>query len=102
MHEGLHEEIADLRPETVDEHRALVSLIEEFEAIDWYRQRADASHDPELKSVLLHNMNEEMEHACMLLEWLRRRIPHMDDQLKAYLLSSEPIVRRESETMKRD
>ena len=71
--QGFHEAEEKLSPETKDAHRALVSLQEELEAIDWYRQRADATENASLKAVLLHNMGEEVEHACMLLEWFRWR-----------------------------
>ena len=65
--EILHEPIDKLKPETINIHRAIVSLMEELEAIDWYRQRADACTEPQLRAVLEHNMNEEIEHASMAL-----------------------------------
>ena len=67
-----------LSSDTRDLHRAIVSLMEELEAIDWYQQRADACSDPQLKDVLLHNKNEEIEHATMLMEWIRRHNDHFD------------------------
>ena len=70
--EGLHAPRERLSPDTLNQHRAIVSLMEELEAIDWYRQRADDCDDKALKGILLHNMREEMEHACMVLEWIRR------------------------------
>jgi ferritin-like protein len=73
-------------------HRALVSLQEELEAIDWYRQRADATENEALKAVLLHNMGEEVEHACMLLEWLRRHSPVFEKNLRTYLFQEQPIT----------
>lgn len=75
-----------------DVHRALASLIEELEAVDWYNQRADVTGNPELKAILLHNRNEEIEHAAMALEWLRRRIPEFDEELRTYLFKSAPIT----------
>ncbi len=90
-HEGLHEPESSLSRETIDVHRAIISLIEEFEAVDWYRQRADACKDKQLKSVLVHNMNEEMEHAAMVLEWLRRTVPEIDKNLRKYLFKEGPI-----------
>ncbi|MPZ76492.1 MAG: ferritin [Deltaproteobacteria bacterium] len=93
--EGLHEPIEKLKPETVDIHRAIVSLMEELEAIDWYRQRVDAASDPELSAVLAHNMNEEIEHASMTLEWIRRRVPKFDEALKTYLFTSGDITKIE-------
>ena len=68
----LHAPRERLRPETVAFHQAVVSLMEELEAMDWYRQRADDCDDEALKAILVHNMNDEMEHAAMLLEWIRR------------------------------
>lgn len=94
-HEGLHEHEEKLAPETVDAHRAILSLMEEFEAVDWYHQRADACNDAELRGILLHNMHEEMEHAAMILEWLRRRTPRLDEILKTYLFSEGDITRLE-------
>lgn len=92
----LHERPEDLSPATIDRHRATVSLLEELEAVDWYDQRAEAAGDAELKAILLHNRDEEMEHAAMVLEWLRRRNPIVDQQLKTYLFSSGPILEVES------
>ena len=94
-HEGYHEPIGELSPETRDRHRALLSLMEELEAIDWYQQRADAAADPELKAILDHNRDEEKEHAAMLLEWLRRRDPAFDGMLREFLFTKEPITRVE-------
>ncbi len=91
----LHEAQGSLRPETIERHRAIVSLMEELEAIDWYDQRIDASTDPELKGVLEHNRDEEKEHAVMTLEWLRRRDPELDRVLRLYLFTSGPILERE-------
>jgi ferritin-like protein len=88
----LHESLDQLSAETRDLHRALTSLQEELEAVDWYRQRADAASDNELREVLLHNMREEIEHASMLLEWIRRREPAFDEKLRIYLFKTEPIV----------
>lgn len=90
--EDLHEAAEDLRPETRDGHRAIRSLMEELEAVDWYSQRVDAAADSELKSVLAHNRDEEKEHAAMVLEWLRRRDPVLDAHLRRYLFTDAPIV----------
>jgi ferritin-like protein len=92
----LHEAADDLTPETREMHRALVSLIEELEAVDWYGQRVDASQDDDLKRVLTHNRDEEKEHACMTLEWIRRRDPTFDTFLRRFLFQSESIVDTES------
>src|SRR5215470_4791789 len=89
---GFHEPIELISPEAREMHRALTSLQEELEAVDWYRQRADACGDAELKEILLHNMREEMEHAAMILEWLRRHDASMAQQLKTYIGSSGPIL----------
>jgi uncharacterized protein len=87
-----HEPLDKLSPTTQDMHRALVSLQEELEAIDWYQQRADACGDTELKAILLHNMREEIEHASMVLEWLRRRHPDFEKHLRTYLFQEKPIL----------
>ena len=81
---GYHEPIGELSDETRDMHRAIVSLMEELEAVDWYNQRADACKDPDLKAILEHNRDEEKEHAAMILEWIRRRDPKMDHELHDY------------------
>ncbi|MEZ5658495.1 MAG: ferritin-like domain-containing protein [Burkholderiaceae bacterium] len=75
--EGYHEPINELSDETRDMHRAIVSLMEELEAVDWYNQRVDACKDPELKAILAHNRDEEKEHAAMTLEWIRRKDPQL-------------------------
>ena len=91
----LHESIDKLKPETPDIHRAVVSLMEELEAIDWYRQRADACGDEQLKAILEHNLNEEIEHASMALEWLRRHVPKIDTALKTYLFTTGDVTKME-------
>ena len=93
--EGFHEPLELLSQETRDRHRAIVSLMEELEAVDWYAQRVDATNDPELKGILQHNMEEEIEHAAMVLEWLRRSHPKFDEELRARLFSEGPIVHEE-------
>jgi len=89
--EGYHEPISELTADTRDMHRALVSLMEEMEAIDWYNQRIDACTDAELKAILEHNRDDEKEHAAMALEWVRRRDPAFDKQLRDYLFSDKPL-----------
>ena len=84
-----HESLDKLSSTTQDMHRALVSLQEELEAVDWYQQRADATEDAELKAILLHNMREEIEHASMVLEWLRRNHPDFATALAHLSLSGE-------------
>jgi ferritin-like protein len=91
-HEGFHEASALLDETTIDRHRAIESLIEEFEAIDWYDQRARATGDPDLASVLMHNRDDEKEHAAIALEWIRRRDPALDAQLRLYLFTAGPLV----------
>jgi ferritin-like protein len=93
----LHESADKLGPEVVDQHRAIVSLMEELEAIDWYDQRVKASDDPTLAAVLAHNRDEEKEHAVMTLEWLRRHDPVLDRHLRTYLFTEEPITEIEVE-----
>src|SRR5215813_12701860 len=93
--EGFHEQSDQLTPRTKDLHRALQSLMEELEAVDWYQQRVDAATDDELRAILAHNRDEEKEHASMILEWIRRQDSVMDEQLKKYLFTTDPIVGRE-------
>src|SRR5881628_2665362 len=92
--EGFHELPQDLTPQTRDMHRAIVSLMEELEAIDWYQQRVDATTDEALRTVLAHNRDEEKEHASMVLEWIRRHDPVFDANLKKYLFTTLPITER--------
>lgn len=84
-HSTLHED--DLPPEVVDRHRAIVSMMEELEAVDWYDQRVAATTDTDLAALLAHNRDEEKEHFAMTLEWLRRRDPQLDEQLRTYLFT---------------
>ncbi len=93
-HEELHEALTDLTQETRDMHRAIISLIEELEAVDWYQQRADACKSEELKAILAHNRDEEKEHAAMLLEWIRRNDPAFSKELKDYLFTEKPIAHK--------
>jgi hypothetical protein len=86
-----HEKTDDLSEKTKDFTRALHSLREEIEAIDWYQQRVDVTKDEQLKAVLAHNRDEEIEHACMALEWLRRTMPGWDEELRTYLFTEAPI-----------
>jgi ferritin-like protein len=90
--EGYHEPIEQLSAETRDMHRAIVSLMEELEAVDWYNQRVDACSDPELKAVLAHNRDEEKEHASMVLEWIRRHDPSFDKELHDYLFTDKSLA----------
>ena len=89
---GYHEPIEELSDETRDMHRAIVSLMEELEAVDWYNQRADACKDPALKAILEHNRDEEKEHASMLLEWIRRHDPKFTKELKERLFTKGSIA----------
>jgi ferritin-like protein len=91
-HEGYHEPIDELSDETRDMHRAIVSLMEELEAVDWYQQRVDACKDAELRAILAHNRDEEKEHAAMVLEWIRRRDPKFDDEMRDYLFTKKQIA----------
>lgn len=90
--EGYHEALEELSSETRDMHRAIVSLMEELEAVDWYNQRVDACKDAELRAILVHNRDEEKEHAAMMLEWIRRRDPVFDKELRDYLFTDKPIA----------
>jgi ferritin-like protein len=93
---GLHEPEDRLAPATIDRHRALVSIQEELEAADWYDQRVDATNDRELAAILAHNRDEEKEHASMVLEWLRRHDPALDQHLRTYLFTSETVTEIET------
>jgi ferritin-like protein len=95
--EGFHERFEDLSDATRDMHRAIQSLMEELEAVDWYNQRADGCNDPELRAILIHNRDEEKEHAAMVLEWIRRRDATFSKELKDYLFTDKPIASLESE-----
>jgi ferritin-like protein len=95
---GYHEPPETLSEETKNRHRALVTLIEELEAVDWYEQRAEVCTDPELKKIILHHRDEEIEHALMALEWLRRRDPVFEAGAKTYLFTSKPITEVEEGT----
>lgn len=95
--EGYHEAAEDLSDETKDMHRAIVSLMEELEAVDWYNQRVDACRDQELKIILAHNRDEEKEHAAMILEWIRRRDVRFSKELKEYLFTEKPVLHPERE-----
>ena len=89
---GYHEPVEELSDDTRNMHRAIVSLMEELEAVDWYNQRVDACKDEDLKAILRHNRDEEKEHASMVLEWIRRRDPAFSKQLKDYLFTEQPIA----------
>lgn len=90
--EGYHEAEELLTQETKDMHKAIVSLMEELEAVDWYNQRIDACQDEDLSAILKHNRDEEKEHAAMILEWIRRKDKRFDKELKDYLFTDKPIA----------
>jgi ferritin-like protein len=94
----LHEPAECLTVKIIDVHRAIISLIEELEAVDWYSQRAEAAKDPQLQAVIKHNRDEEIEHACMTLEWIRRNVSKFDEALKLYLFTSGEITAIEETT----
>jgi ferritin-like protein len=96
---GLHESAELLSADTIDRHRAITSLQEELEAVDWYDQRVDATSDPELAALLAHNRDEEKEHAAMTLEWLRRHDPALDKNLRTYLFTTVPVTEVEEEAV---
>jgi hypothetical protein len=97
--ESLHAPRERLSKKTISMHHAIVSLMEELEAVDWYRQRADDCEDEALKQILLHNMREEIEHAAMALEWLRRTDEHFEKELREYLFTEKDIVAAEKQAM---
>lgn len=90
--EGYHEPVEELSDESRDMHRAIISLMEELEAIDWYQQRIDACRNKELAGILAHNRDEEKEHAAMVLEWIRRRDAKFDAELRDYLFTDKPLT----------
>lgn len=93
-HEGYHEPIDELTDATRDMHRAISSLMEELEAVDWYNQRVDACQDAELKAILAHNRDEEKEHAAMVLEWIRRNDSVFDHELKDFMFTDTAITHK--------
>jgi ferritin-like protein len=92
----LHEDPTRLGPEAIDRHRAIVSIMEELEAADWYDQRVQATDDADLRAILAHNRDEEKEHAAMLLEWLRRHDAALSGHLQTYLWGEGPITALEA------
>jgi len=86
-----HEPVEDLPQQTRDITRAIQSMKEELEAIDWYNQRAASTQDQALKNLLIHNRDEEIEHATMLMEWLRRMMPEFDEEMRTYLFTEDPL-----------
>jgi hypothetical protein len=96
--EALHVPRDRLGRKTLEMHYAISSLMEELEAVDWYRQRADDIQDPELKAIVLHNAKEELEHAAMVLEWIRRNDPEAEAQLREYLFTEGSIAGREEDS----
>lgn len=100
--ENLHVPRERLSKATLHLHYAIASLMEELEAVDWYRQRADDTDDADLKAVLIHNADEEIEHAAMVLEWIRRQDPKFDKQLRQYLFTTAPITQVEKKAEGKD
>lgn len=92
--EGYHEPVDQLSVKTRDMHRAIVSLMEELQAVDWYNQRAEACSNADLEAILAHNRDEEKEHASMLLEWIRRNDPGFDKELRDYLFTDKQIAHK--------
>lgn len=93
----LHEDPEKLSAATIDRHRAIVSIMEELEAVDWYDQRLEATHDAQLKEILRHNRDEEKEHAAMTLEWLRRNDSALDEHLRTYLFTEKSVLEIEED-----
>ncbi|RCW56272.1 MULTISPECIES: encapsulin-associated ferritin-like protein [Halanaerobium] len=92
-----HEPAEKLSEEAIDYHRIIKSVIEELEAVDWYNQRAEATSDPDVQAIVEHNRDEEIEHACMGLEWLRRNNPVWDEMLRTFLFQTAKITEIEEE-----
>lgn len=101
-HEGFHEDPNQLSNFAKDYHRIIQSTMEELEAVDWYNQRAECATDPEAKAIMEHNRDEEIEHACMGLEWLRRNSPVWDEMLREFLFTDQPIVGKEAQITGKD
>lgn len=97
---GIYEKSAELSAGTKDMDRIITSLMEELEAINYYNQRADATADKSVKELMLHNRNEEIEHACMLIEWLRRTVPEFEKELRTYLFTEDKITAVEDKATK--
>ena len=95
-HEGFHEDPKELSDFAKDYHRIIQSTMEELEAVDWYNQRAEAATDPEARAIMEHNRDEEIEHACMGLEWLRKNSPVWDQMLREFLFKEGSIIDAES------
>lgn len=95
-HEGFHEDPNTLSPFAKDYHRIIQSTMEELEAVDWYNQRAEAASDPTARAIMEHNRDEEIEHACMGLEWLRRNSPVWDEMMRKFLFTSGDIIVQEA------
>jgi uncharacterized protein len=91
---GYHEPVDQLSQASKDMHRAIMSLMEELEAVDWYNQRMEVCQDSELRAILEHNRDEEKEHAAMVMEWIRRKDPAFDKELKDYLFTDKPIAHK--------
>lgn len=100
--EALHEKQEKLRPETLDRHRAISSIMEELEAVDWYDQRVDGTDNEELAAILAHNRDEEKEHAAMTIEWLRRNDPVFDQMLRQYVFTEKSVLEIEDEGEEED
>jgi hypothetical protein len=92
--EGYHEPVGELSEETREMHRAIITLMEELEAVDWYNQRIDIYVNNALKAVLIHNRDEEKEHAAMVREWIRRQDDVFDKELKHFLFSERPLAHK--------
>jgi ferritin-like protein len=93
----LHEDPAVLSVDTTDRHRAIASIMEELEAVDWYQQRVEATTDGDLAAILAHNRDEEKEHASMVIEWLRRHDTVFDQHIRTYLFTTAPVTEVETE-----
>jgi len=87
----------NLSEEAKDYHRIIKSLMEELEAVDWYNQRADVTTDQSVQGIVEHNRDEEIEHAAMAIEWLRRNDPVWAEELETYLFTQSEITAVEEE-----
>src|SRR5690348_2198726 len=92
-----HEDYSQMSEEARNFSRAIKSVQEELEAVDWYNQRAEATTDKQLRKIIEHNRDEEIEHAIMSLEWLRRNNAKFNEHMKTYLFTSADILEIEEE-----
>jgi ferritin-like protein len=97
-----HEDYSRMSDKALNFSRAVKSVQEELEAVDWYNQRAEATRDEQLRRILEHNRDEEIEHAMMGLEYLRRINPVFDKHMRTYLFTEGDITAIEEKAERSD